>query len=139
MTGYQCEYQKWISYEGLDKELREELEAISGSEKEIEERFSMPLAFGTGGLRGIIRAGINGMNIYTVAQATQGLSELIIREGGAEMGVVIASDTRIKSDVFSEISASTPARQHATASARTLVHWCQDSQVLRKSAGNRIL
>ena len=105
MTGYQCEYQKWISYEGLDKELREELEAISGSEKEIEERFSMPLAFGTGGLRGIIRAGINGMNVYTVAQATQGLSELIIREGGAEMGVVIASDTRIKSDVFSEISA----------------------------------
>ena len=105
MTGYQCEYQKWMSYEGLDKELREELEAISGSEKEIEERFSMPLAFGTGGLRGIIRAGINGMNVYTVAQATQGLSELIIREGGAEMGVVIASDTRIKSDVFSEISA----------------------------------
>ena len=105
MTDYLCEYQRWMSNEGLDKELREELEAISGSEKEIEERFSMPLAFGTGGLRGIIRAGINGMNVYTVAQATQGLSELIIREGGAEMGVVIASDTRIKSDVFSEISA----------------------------------
>ena len=71
MTDYLCEYQRWMSNEGLDKALREELEAISGSEKEIEERFSMPLAFGTGGLRGLIRAGINRMNTYNVSPATQ--------------------------------------------------------------------
>lgn len=99
------EYKKWLAYKDLDGELRTELTAIENDPKEIEERFAFPLAFGTGGLRGIIRAGTNGMNIYTVAQATQGLAELVKKDGGAEMGVVIASDTRIKSDVFSEISA----------------------------------
>lgn len=99
------EYKKWLANKDLDGELRTELTAIENDPKEIEERFSFPLAFGTGGLRGIIRAGTNGMNIYTVAQATQGLAELVKQDGGAEMGVVIASDTRIKSDVFSEISA----------------------------------
>ncbi len=99
------EYKKWLANQDLDEELRAELTAIENDPKEIEERFSFPLAFGTGGLRGIIRAGTNGMNIYTVAQATQGLAELVKQDGGAEMGVVIASDTRIKSDVFSEISA----------------------------------
>ncbi len=99
------EYKKWLANKDLDGELRTELTAIENDPKEIEERFAFPLAFGTGGLRGIIRAGTNGMNIYTVAQATQGLAELVKKDGGAEMGVVIASDTRIKSDVFSEISA----------------------------------
>lgn len=99
------EYKKWLANKDLDEELRAELTAIENDPKEIEERFAFPLAFGTGGLRGIIRAGTNGMNIYTVAQATQGLAELVKKDGGAEMGVVIASDTRIKSDVFSEISA----------------------------------
>lgn len=99
------EYKKWLANQDLDEELRAELTAIENDPKEIEERFAFPLAFGTGGLRGIIRAGLNGMNIYTVAQATQGLAELVKKDGGAEMGVVIASDTRIKSDVFSEISA----------------------------------
>ena len=99
------EYKKWLANKDLDGELRTELTAIENDPKEIEERFSFPLAFGTGGLRGIIRAGTNGMNIDTVAQATQGLAELVKQDGGAEMGVVIASDTRIKSDVFSEISA----------------------------------
>lgn len=101
---YMAEFKKWISYEKLDAELKSELEAIN-DQKEIEERFCMPLSFGTAGLRGIIRAGINGMNIYTVAQATQGLAELVIKNGGQKRGVVIASDTRIKSDEFSEISA----------------------------------
>ncbi|MGN1121728.1 MAG: phospho-sugar mutase, partial [Eubacteriales bacterium] len=105
MADYKTEYQKWISFDGLDSELRAELTDIAADDKEIKERFSYPLAFGTGGLRGIIRAGINGMNIYTVAQATQGLAALVNENGGAAQGVVIASDTRIKSDVFSEISA----------------------------------
>ncbi len=99
------EYKKWLSNKDLDAELHAELAAIENDPKEIEERFAFPLAFGTGGLRGIIRAGLNGMNIYTVAQATQGLAELVKQDGGADMGVVIASDTRIKSDIFSEISA----------------------------------
>ena len=105
MSASITEYKKWLANKDLDGELRTELTAIENDPKEIEERFSFPLAFGTGGLRGIIRAGTNGMNIYTVAQATQGLAELVKQDGGAEMGVVIASDTRIKSDVFSEISA----------------------------------
>lgn len=105
MSDFISEYKNWLANKDLDAELREELTAIENDPKEIEERFAFPLAFGTGGLRGIIRAGLNGMNIYTVAQATQGLAELVKKDGGAEMGVVIASDTRIKSDVFSEISA----------------------------------
>ena len=105
MSDYMSEYKKWLSNKDLDAELHSELAAIENDPKEIEERFAFPLAFGTGGLRGIIRAGLNGMNIYTVAQATQGLAELVKQDGGADMGVVIASDTRIKSDIFSEISA----------------------------------
>lgn len=101
---FQNEYNKWLSYEKLDANLKEELQNLN-DENEIKERFSAPLSFGTAGLRGIIRAGINGMNTYTVAQATQGLAELVIKNGGQKRGVVIASDTRIKSDEFSEISA----------------------------------
>lgn len=105
MSDYMAEYRKWMSYEALEPELKKELAAIENDPKEIEERFAFPLSFGTAGLRGVIRAGLNGMNIYTVAQATQGLAELVKRDGGAAAGVVIASDTRIKSDAFSEISA----------------------------------
>lgn len=102
---YSAEYRKWLSYEGLDNELRNELLSIEGDEKEIKERFYTTLSFGTGGLRGIIRAGTNGMNIYTVAQATQGLSLLINESKRADDGVVIASDTRIKSDEFARVCA----------------------------------
>ncbi len=106
MTDYLKEFEKWLSFEGLDKELREELESVKNDEKEIKERFFAPLSFGTAGLRGIIRAGINGMNIYTVAQATQGLSKLVLQNGGEKAGVVIATDTRIKYDEFSKVCAS---------------------------------
>ena len=105
MSDYKAQFSKWTSYEKLDAELKNELDGIRDNDDEIKERFSAPLSFGTAGLRGIIRAGINGMNIYTVAQATQGLAELVIKNGGEKRGVVIASDTRIKSDEFSEISA----------------------------------
>lgn len=99
------QYEKWLAYESLDKELREELISIKDDEKEIKERFYTPLSFGTAGLRGIIRAGINGMNIYTVAQATQGLAVLVNKENRAGDGVIIASDTRIKSDEFVRVCA----------------------------------
>ena len=105
MSDFMYQFKKWKAYKDLGADLAKELEAIDGNEDEIKERFSYPLSFGTAGLRGIIRAGTNGMNIYTIAQATQGLSKLVLENGGAERGVVIASDTRIKSDEFSEISA----------------------------------
>lgn len=99
------QYEKWLGFDGLEKELRDELLAIKNDEKEIKERFYAPLSFGTAGLRGIIRAGINGMNIYTVAQATQGLAVLVNKENRASDGVIIASDTRIKSDEFVRVCA----------------------------------
>ncbi|MBR2021613.1 MAG: phospho-sugar mutase [Clostridia bacterium] len=99
------QYEKWLSFEGLEKDLRDELLAIKNDEKEIKERFYAPLSFGTAGLRGIIRAGICGMNIYTVAQATQGLAVLVNKENRAKDGVIIASDTRIKSDEFVRVCA----------------------------------
>ncbi len=98
---------KWLNYEGLEESLKAELEKIKDDENEIEERFSTSLEFGTAGLRGIIRAGTNGMNIYTVAQATQGLANLIVKNGEEAMkkGVAIACDSRICSDLFAKISA----------------------------------
>lgn len=102
---FSLEYKRWLEFDGLDTELKNELYAIKDNEKEIYERFYMPLSFGTAGLRGILRAGINGMNVYTVAQATEGLCRLIIKSGRQNDGVVIASDTRNKSDLFSRISA----------------------------------
>ncbi len=101
-------YQKWLNYSELESSLKEELLAISDNETEILERFSTKLEFGTGGLRGIIRAGTNGMNVYTVRQATQGLANLIVKNGQAAMesGVAIAYDSRHFSDVFAKEAAS---------------------------------
>lgn len=98
---------KWLNNENLDENLKKELEAIKNDENEIEERFSTCLEFGTAGLRGIIRAGTNGMNIYTVGQATQGLANLIIKNGEEAMkkGVAIGCDSRIGSDLFAKVSA----------------------------------
>lgn len=97
---YIKEYEKWLNYENLDSELKEELEQIKGNDKEIKERFVKLLEFGTAGLRGIIGAGINRMNKYVVGLATQGLSEVVKSAGGEERGVVIAYDSRKNSDIF---------------------------------------
>lgn len=88
-----------------DASLRSELEAIAGNENEIVARFTAPMSFGTAGLRSIMGAGISRMNIYTVAQATQGLAELIRQENAADKGVAIAHDSRNNSRLFAEISA----------------------------------
>ena len=77
-----------------DPSLRSELESIDGNENEIIARFTAPMSFGTAGLRSIMGAGISRMNIYTVAQATQGLAELIRQENAADKGVAIAHDSR---------------------------------------------
>ena len=83
MKDYMKIYQEWLDHPYFDEATKEELRAIEGDEKEIKERFYMDLEFGTAGLRGIIGAGINRMNIYTVRRATQGLANYIIKQGGA--------------------------------------------------------
>lgn len=99
---YLDNYKHWLQSEYVDEQTKEELEKIKDDQKEIEERFYTNLAFGTGGLRGIIGAGTNRMNIYTVRKATQGLATYICRQGQEAMdrGVAIAYDSRFKSSEF---------------------------------------
>ena len=103
--GYKEQYEFWLKDSYFDEDTHKELEGIAGDEKEIEDRFYKELAFGTGGLRGVIGAGTNRMNIYTVRKATQGLANYIKKQGGAEKGVVIAYDSRRKSPEFADEAA----------------------------------
>lgn len=98
-------YDSWMRDSYFDEETKRELAAIAGDEKEIEERFYRDLEFGTGGLRGIIGAGTNRMNIYTVRKATQGLANYILGEGTREKGVAIAYDSRNMSPEFAKEAA----------------------------------
>ena len=100
MKDYMKIYQEWLSNPYFDEATKEELRAIEGNENEIKERFYMDLEFGTAGLRGIIGAGINRMNIYVVRRATQGLANYIIKQGAADKGVAIAYDSRHMSPEF---------------------------------------
>ena len=101
------EYKKWCNDEYFDEATRQELLAISNDSKEIEERFYKSLEFGTGGLRGILGAGTNRMNIYTVSKATQGFANYIISQGNdaVNKGVAIAYDSRNCSALFAEVTA----------------------------------
>ena len=103
--GYMEEFNFWLSDAYFDGDTKKELEAIKGDEKEIEDRFYKELEFGTGGLRGVIGAGTNRMNIYTVRKATQGLANYIVKQGGKEKGVAIAYDSRRKSPEFADEAA----------------------------------
>ena len=98
---YMDVYNEWISNPYFDEETKAELLAIKDDDKEIQERFYKDLEFGTAGLRGIIGAGINRMNIYVVRRATQGLANYIKKQGGESKGVVIAFDSRRMSPEFS--------------------------------------
>ena len=109
MKDYMKIYNEWLSNPYFDEETKAELKAIEGDENEIKERFYMDLEFGTAGLRGIIGAGINRMNIYVVRRATQGLANYIIKQGGAEKGVAIAYDSRHMSPEFAMEAAMTLA------------------------------
>ena len=102
---YRKEYEKWCTDPYFDKNTQEELKALAGNEAEIEDRFYRNLEFGTGGLRGVIGAGTNRMNIYTVRQATQGLANYIVSQHGQEKGVAIAHDSRLMHDEFTEETA----------------------------------
>ena len=109
MKDYMKIYKEWLENPYFDEATKEELRNIAGDENEIKERFYMDLEFGTAGLRGIIGAGINRMNIYTVRRATQGLANYIIKQGGAGKGVAIAYDSRRMSPEFAEEAALTLA------------------------------
>ena len=109
MEDYMKIYQEWLSNPYFDEATKEELRAIEGNENEIKERFYMDLEFGTAGLRGIIGAGINRMNIYVVRRATQGLANYIIKQGAADKGVAIAYDSRHMSPEFAMEAAMTLA------------------------------
>ena len=109
MKDYMKIYQEWLSNPYFDEATKEELRAIEGNENEIKERFYMDLEFGTAGLRGIIGAGINRMNIYVVRRATQGLANYIIKQGAANKSVAIAYDSRHMSPEFAMEAAMTLA------------------------------
>ena len=102
---YMAVYQEWLDNPYFDEATKEELRSIRNDENEIKERFYTELEFGTAGLRGVIGAGTNRMNIYTVRKATQGLANYIIRSGNQARGVCIAYDSRRMSPEFADVAA----------------------------------
>lgn len=104
MEFYIQQYQKWLNSDKLSELQKEELRSLG--DNEIKERFYSSLEFGTAGLRGKMKMGTNAMNTFTVAQATQGLANLIIKENRTDDGVAIAYDSRNNSELFAKISAS---------------------------------
>ena len=101
---YKAEYERWLATELEDKDLVPELLSVQGDDEAIKDRFAVALKFGTAGLRGVIGAGTNRMNIYVVRQATQGLANWVKTQGGTQT-VAISYDSRIKSDVFAKAAA----------------------------------
>lgn len=99
------EYRRWLEGEGFDEATKAELRAIDGNEKEIEDRFYRDLEFGTGGMRGIVGAGTNRMNRYTIRKAVQGLANYLKKADKAVRGVAIAFDSRHMSPAFAEETA----------------------------------
>ena len=101
---YMNDYKRWKEFPLEDPDLTAELATLDGNEAEIKDRFAVALKFGTAGLRGVLGAGSNRMNIYVVRQATQGLANWVKTQGGKQL-VAISYDSRIKSDVFAKEAA----------------------------------
>ena len=101
---YMDDYKRWLETDLEDPALTEELKKIDGQDEEIKERFAVALKFGTAGLRGVLGAGSNRMNIYVVRQATQGLANWVKNQGGNQL-VAVSYDSRINSDVFAKTTA----------------------------------
>ncbi len=110
-------YRRWIENDNLDPEMKSDLASVAGNDDEIKYRFSKRLDFGTAGLRGTMKAGLNAMNIYTVAQATQGFADLIKKVCGIQRPVVVACDSRNNSELF----AKTTARVFAANGLKTYI------------------
>ena len=101
------EYERWLQQDLDDPDLKEELLAVKDQPEEINDRFYRDLEFGTGGLRGVIGAGTNRMNVYTVRKATQGLANYLLKHAeGKPQSVAIAHDSRNKGVLFSQQSAA---------------------------------
>ncbi len=105
MEEYRKKYEEWRRNPFFDKETQKELEEIEGNEEEIQDRFYQDLSFGTAGLRGILGAGTNRMNRYTVGKASQGVANFIKKEKREKDGVVISYDSRHMSKEFAEETA----------------------------------
>ena len=105
MAAYMDNYNRWLTSEHLSDAERAELSAIRDDEGEIQLRFTNYLSFGTAGLRGTMKVGMNAMNVHTVAYATQALAELIRKEGRTADGVAIAYDSRNNSELFAKTAA----------------------------------
>ena len=101
---YMNDYNRWLEAKLEDPALTAELQSISGQDEQIKDRFAVALKFGTAGLRGVLGAGSNRMNIYVVRQATQGLANWVKTQGGNQL-VAISYDSRINSDVFARTAA----------------------------------
>ncbi len=101
---YNKEYQRWLD-NITEEDLLAELKSIEGNDEQIKDRFLLNLEFGTAGLRGVLGAGTNRMNVYTIAKATQGLAEFL-KTKGEKTSVAVSYDSRIKSDVFAKITAN---------------------------------
>ena len=101
---YKEMYDRWLAADLADADLKPELESVKDDDDAIQDRFAVALKFGTAGLRGVIGAGTNRMNIYVVRQATQGLANWVKTQGGSQT-VAISYDSRIKSDVFAKTAA----------------------------------
>lgn len=102
---YREQFRFWLEDEYFDQDTKNELLAIRNQEAEIEDRFYRELEFGTGGLRGVVAAGLNRMNVYTVRKATQGLANYILKQGTQKKGVAIAFDNRRMSTEFADVTA----------------------------------
>ncbi len=102
---YMEEFNFWMNDNYFDEDTKKELKGIENNQTEVEDRFYKELEFGTGGLRGVIGAGTNRMNIYTVRKATQGLANYILKQGGEKKGVAIAYDSRFMSPEFADEAA----------------------------------
>lgn len=103
---YQKIYGEWLTDPYFDEDTKAELKGIENDENEIKERFYKSLEFGTAGLRGIIGAGTNRLNIYTVRKATQGLANYIVKNNAKDRGVAIAYDSRRMSPEFADEAGS---------------------------------
>ena len=111
---YKDEYERWLAADLEDSDLRPELLSIQGIDEEIQDRFAVELAFGTAGLRGVLGAGTNRMNIYMVRKATQGMANYLNAQGEGK-SVAISYDSRNKSDVFAREAACVLAANGITA------------------------
>ena len=103
--GYRETYEQWLKDFADDQSLVNELTAIAGDEKEVEDRFYRGLEFGTAGMRGVLGFGTNRMNVYNVRRATKALAKFVEKMNGKDRGVVIAYDSRNFSDIFAKQAA----------------------------------